>query len=223
MINQLNHLAVVMDGNRRWARQNNLLENLGYSKSFEVVKKIFEYCIEEKIPNLTLYAFSTENWSRPKKDIIFIFKLLENAIDNNLQDLIKNNIRLNFIGNLELLDNSLKEKLLKTQFVTKDCSLLCVNIAISYGARDEIVRSVNKLLESKLEINEKNINKYLDIPLDVDLLIRVGGAKRLSNFLLWQCSYAEIYFSDTFFPAFKIDELKNIVKDFKKRKRTFGR
>lgn len=207
-MNELKHLAVVMDGNRRWAKAKGFLAKLGYSQGVKTMQKLMEACVEEGISNLSLFAFSTENWNRPQDEIEFIFELLDRCLDEALKEFEKNNARLRAIGDLSRLDTHLQEKIALVEEKTKHCDLLCVNLAISYGAKDEIVRSVKRLIEKGLEINEKNISDNLDLPLDVDLMLRVGNAKRLSNFLLWQCAYAEIYFSETLFPSLTKREFK---------------
>ncbi|AJC90977.1 undecaprenyl diphosphate synthetase [Campylobacter subantarcticus LMG 24377] len=222
-MNELKHLAVVMDGNRRWARKNGLLEKIGYSQGAKVVEKIIEVCMDEKIQNLTLYAFSTENWQRSKEEVEFLFKLLNKYLDESLNKFISNKVRFKAIGNLSLLDELTLKKIQNFQEQTKKYTKLCVNLAISYGSKDEIVRAVKKVIEKNLEINEVNIQANLDLSEDVDLFLRVGSAKRISNFLLWQSSYAEIYFSQTLFPALTKKEIANIIAEFKKRKRTFGK
>lgn len=222
-MNELKHLAVVMDGNRRWAKAKGFLAKLGYSQGVKTMQKLMEACVEEGISNLSLFAFSTENWNRPQDEIEFIFELLDRCLDEALKEFEKNNARLRAIGDLSRLDTHLQEKIALVEEKTKHCDLLCVNLAISYGAKDEIVRSVKRFIEKGLEINEKNISDNLDLPLDVDLMLRVGNAKRLSNFLLWQCAYAEIYFSETLFPSLTKREFKKIIKEFRKRERTFGK
>ncbi|EOZ2160488.1 polyprenyl diphosphate synthase [Campylobacter coli] len=222
-MNELKHLAVVMDGNRRWAKAKGFLAKLGYSQGVKTMQKLMEACVEEGISNLSFFAFSTENWNRPQDEIEFIFELLDRCLDEALKEFEKNNVRLRAIGDLSRLDTYLQEKIALVEEKTKHCDLLCVNLAISYGAKDEIVRSVKRLIEKGLEINEKNISDNLDLPLDVDLMLRVGNAKRLSNFLLWQCAYAEIYFSETLFPSLTKREFKKIIKEFRKRERTFGK
>ncbi len=209
-MNELKHLAVVMDGNRRWAKAKGFLAKLGYSQGVKTMQKLMEACVEEGISNLSLFAFSTENWNRPQDEIEFIFELLDRCLDEALKEFEKNNARLRAIGDLSRLDTHLQEKIALVEEKTKHCDLLCVNLAISYGAKDEIVRSVKRLIEKGLEINEKNISDNLDLPLDVDLMLRVGNAKRLSNFLLWQCAYAEIYFSETLFPSLTKENLKKL-------------
>ena len=221
--NKLNHLAVVMDGNRRWALKNGFLKEIGYTQGVKIVERLIRICVEEQISTLSLFAFSTENWGRPQDEIDFIFALLEKVLDENLQRCIDNNIKLRAIGDLSRLQPHLINKIKNAEIATKNCSLLCVNMAISYGAKDEIVRAAQKVVTQGLELNEKNISANLDLPLDVDLILRVGSAKRLSNFLLWQCAYAEICFSDTLFPGLTKRELKRAIKEFYKRERTFGK
>lgn len=222
-MNALNHLAVVMDGNRRWARKNGFLEQLGYSQGVKIVQRLMEVCVEEQIPNLSLFAFSTENWKRPKDEIEFIFKLLEKVLDENLNRFIENDVRLKAIGDLSRLDENLRQKIQNAEQKTRLCKLLCVNLAISYGGKDEIIRAARKCVEAKEELSEANLQKHLDLSLDVDLLLRVGDAKRISNFLLWQCAYAEIHFSNTLFPGLTKREFRKIIKEYRQRERTFGR
>ncbi|ECL2809459.1 TPA: di-trans,poly-cis-decaprenylcistransferase [Campylobacter jejuni] len=222
-MNELKHLAVVMDGNRRWARAKGFLAKLGYSQGVKTMQKLMEVCMEENISNLSLFAFSTENWKRPKDEIDFIFELLDRCLDEALEKFEKNNVRLRAIGDLSRLEDKVREKTTLVEEKTKHCDALCVNLAISYGARDEIIRAAKRVIEKKLELNEENLTQNLDLPLDVDLMLRVGNAKRLSNFLLWQCSYAEIYFSETLFPSLTKREFKRIIKEFRNRERTFGK
>ncbi|MBZ7949173.1 polyprenyl diphosphate synthase [Campylobacter molothri] len=222
-MNDLKHLAIVMDGNRRWAKAKGFLAKLGYSQGVKTMQKLMEACVEEGVSNLSLFAFSTENWNRPKDEIEFIFELLDRCLNEALEKFEKNNVRLRAIGDLTRLDQVLRDKIALVEEATKHCDKLCVNLAISYGAKDEIVRATRRVIEKGLEINEKNISDNLDLPLDVDLMLRVGNAKRLSNFLLWQCAYAEIYFSETLFPGLTKREFKKIIKEYRKRERTFGR
>ncbi|MBZ7932187.1 di-trans,poly-cis-decaprenylcistransferase [Campylobacter sp. RM10543] len=222
-MNDLKHLAIVMDGNRRWAKAKGFLAKLGYSQGVKTMQKLMEACVEEGVSNLSLFAFSTENWNRPKDEIEFIFELLDRCLNEALEKFEKNNVRLRAIGDLTRLDQVLRDKIALVEEATKNCDKLCVNLAISYGAKDEIVRATRRVIEKGLEINEKNISDNLDLPLDVDLMLRVGNAKRLSNFLLWQCAYAEIYFSETLFPSLTKREFKKIIKEYRKRERTFGR
>lgn len=222
-MNELKHLAVVMDGNRRWAKAKGFLTKLGYSQGVKTMRKLMEACVEEKISQLSLFAFSTENWSRPKDEVEFIFELLKRCLDEALEQFEKNNVRLRAIGDLSRLDGALRDKIKLVEEKTAHCDLLCVNLAISYGAKDEIIRAARRVIEQGLELNEANLSANLDLPLDVDLMLRVGNAKRLSNFLLWQSAYAEIYFSQTLFPSLTKREFKKIIKEFRKRERTFGK
>lgn len=222
-MNELKHLAVVMDGNRRWAKAKGFLAKFGYTRGVKTLQKLMSVCIEEQISQLTLFAFSTENWNRPVDEVEFIFKLLDRCLDDALKEFEKNGIRLKAIGNLSRLDEKLKEKIALVEEKTKHCERLCVNLAISYGSRDEIVRAAKRVVEKGLELSEENLSANLDLPLDVDLMLRVGNAKRLSNFLLWQSSYAEICFSETLFPSLTIREFKKIIKEYRKRERTFGK
>ena len=220
---ELRHLAVVMDGNRRWARRNGILEKIGYLHGAKTIQKIIEVCIEEGITNLTLFAFSTENWQRPKDEIEYIFDLLDRYLDSSLDSFVKNEVRFRAIGDLGRLDKRLYEKIKSFEETTSTGAKLCVNVAISYGAKDEIVRAARRVVERGLPINEATIQANLDLCEDVDLLLRVGDAKRISNFLLWQCAYAEIFFSNTLFPGLTKRECKKIIQGFKQRERTFGR
>ncbi|MBS4235313.1 polyprenyl diphosphate synthase [Campylobacter vulpis] len=222
-MNELKHLAVVMDGNRRWAKAKGFLAKFGYTKGVKTLQKLMSVCVEEQISQLTLFAFSTENWNRPADEVEFIFKLLERCLDDALKEFEKNGVRLKAIGDLSRLDEKLKEKIALVEEKTKHCERLCVNLAISYGSRDEIVRAAKRVVEKGLELSEENLSANLDLPLDVDLMLRVGNAKRLSNFLLWQSSYAEICFSETLFPSLTIREFKKIIKEYRKRERTFGK
>ncbi|ELH3500006.1 di-trans,poly-cis-decaprenylcistransferase [Campylobacter upsaliensis] len=222
-MNELKHLAVVMDGNRRWAKAKGFLAKFGYTRGVKTLQKLMSVCIEEQISQLTLFAFSTENWNRPADEVEFIFKLLERCLDDALKEFEKNGVRLKAIGDLSRLDEKLKEKIALVEEKTKHCECLCVNLAISYGSRDEIVRAAKRVVEKGLELSEENLSANLDLPLDVDLMLRVGNAKRLSNFLLWQSSYAEICFSETLFPSLTIREFKKIIKEYRKRERTFGK
>lgn len=222
-MNALKHLAVVMDGNRRWAKAKGFLTKIGYSQGVKTMRKLMEVCVEEQISQLSLFAFSTENWSRPKDEVEFIFELLKRCLDEALEEFEKNNVRLRAIGDLSRLDEALRDKIKLVEEKTAHCDLLCVNLAISYGAKDEIIRAARRVLDKGLELNEANLSAHLDLPLDVDLMLRVGNAKRLSNFLLWQSAYAEIYFSQTLFPSLTKREFKKIIKEFRKRERTFGK
>jgi undecaprenyl diphosphate synthase len=217
------HLAIIMDGNGRWAKKRGLKRIEGHKKGAEVVKEITTYCANNpEISILTLYAFSTENWKRPKMEVEFLMKLLDNWLKNELETYIKNDVKFETIGNIEKFSDKLKKRIEKTKEITKNNKKLTQVLALNYGSKNEITRAVKKLMQINEEITEENIQKHLDISRDVDLLIRTSGEVRLSNFLLWQCAYAEMFFTKTLWPDFTVDELDIILKDFKKRERRFG-
>lgn len=222
-MNDLRHLAIIMDGNRRWARQNSLALKLGYKQGAKKVEELIKWASQEKIKILTLYAFSTENWERPKDELGVLFTLLHKYLDENLASFMKEGVKLLCIGDLSRLEESLQEKIANFEAKTAKNTSLQLNLALSYGFKDELIRSVKSLLAKGLEVNEENIKEHLDLSQDVDLLLRVGGKHRLSNFLLWQASYAQIHFSDTLFPAFSEAEFKDIIASFKQTKRSFGK
>ena len=217
------HLAIIMDGNGRWAKKRGLKRIEGHKKGAEVVKEITTYCANNSdIEILTLYAFSTENWKRPKMEVEFLMKLLDNWLKKELDTYIKNDVKFETIGDISKFSDKLKKRISHTKEVTKNNKKLTQILALNYGARDEITRAVKKLIETKEEITEENIQKNLDISRDVDLLIRTSGEIRLSNFLLWQIAYAEMFFTKSFWPDFTSKELEAIINDFKKRERRFG-
>ncbi len=217
------HLAIIMDGNGRWAKKRGLKRIEGHKKGAEVVKEITTYCANNPdIEILTLYAFSTENWKRPKMEVEFLMKLLDNWLKKELDTYIKNDVKFETIGDISKFSDKLKKRISHTKEVTKNNKKLTQILALNYGARDEITRAVKKLIETKEEITEENIQKNLDISRDVDLLIRTSGEIRLSNFLLWQIAYAEMFFTKSFWPDFTSKELESIINDFKKRERRFG-
>ncbi len=222
-MNPLNHVAIIMDGNGRWGLKYKNSRNAGHKAGISVVEKIIKESIKQNINYLTLYAFSTENWQRPKKEINYLFKLLESFLVTRLEDLNKQNIKLKIIGkkNFSLkLNNLLKYSEKKTSKNSK----LQVNIALNYGAKYEIINAIKNLNLKNEKINENNLAKYLqtkNIP-DPDLLIRTGNTKRLSNFLLWQLAYSEIFFEKKLWPAFNEKDYRRIIKNFKKIKRNFG-
>ncbi len=217
------HLAIIMDGNGRWAKKRGLKRIEGHKKGAEVVKEITTYCADNPdIEILTLYAFSTENWKRPKMEVEFLMKLLDNWLKKELDTYIKNDVKFETIGDISKFSDKLKKRISHTKEVTKNNKKLTQILALNYGARDEITRAVKKLIETKEEITEENIQKNLDISRDVDLLIRTSGEIRLSNFLLWQIAYAEMFFTKSFWPDFTSKELEAIINDFKKRERRFG-
>ena len=194
-MNPLNHVAIIMDGNGRWGLKKRNSRNAGHKAGLNTVEKIIKETIKQKIRFLTLYAFSTENWKRPKKEVNYLFNLLENFLINRIDELHKQNIKLKIIG-IKSFSNKLNKLLNASEKKTSKNTKLQINLALNYGSKFEIINAFKNLLKSKVKISEKNLNKYLqtkDIP-DPDLLIRTGNTKRLSNFLLWQLAYSEIFF-----------------------------
>jgi len=223
-MNSIKHVAIIMDGNGRWGIKHKKSRNLGHKEGLKTVEKIIKSTIKNKIKYLTLYAFSTENWKRPKNEINFLFNLLENFLLSKISELNKQNIKLKIIGKKRFSKkiNSLLNKSEKKTFGNKK---LQINLALNYGSKNELVHSFNFINKNKKKINEKNISKYLftkNIP-DPDLLIRTGNTKRLSNFLLWQLAYSEIFFVNKLWPDFNETDYNTILKKFKKIKRNFGK
>jgi len=217
------HLAIIMDGNGRWAKKRGLKRIEGHKKGAEVVKEITTYCANNpEIDILTLYAFSTENWKRPKMEVDFLMKLLENYLKKELDTYIKNEVKFETIGDISKFPDKLKKRIEYTKEITKNNKKLTQILALNYGSRDEITRAVKKLIEKNEDITLENIQKNLDISRDVDLLIRTSGEIRVSNFLLWQLAYAEMFFTPTMWPDFTSNELEKIIDEFKKRERRFG-
>ena len=222
-MNPLKHVAIIMDGNGRWGLQKKNNRNHGHKKGLETVEKIIAETIKQKIKYLTLYAFSTENWKRPKKEINFLFNLLQNFLINRLDELHKKNIKLKIIG-IKNFSPKLNKLLIKSEKKTLNNNKLQINLALNYGSKFELIDAFKKLVKSKKKLNEKNVSRYLqtkDIP-DPDLLIRTGDTKRLSNFLLWQIAYSEIFFEKKLWPAFNEKDYNKIITKFKKIKRKFG-
>jgi len=217
------HIAIIMDGNGRWAKKRGLQRIEGHKKGAEVVKKITEYCANNpEIDTLTLYAFSTENWKRPKMEVDFLMKLLDNWLEKELKTYMENDVRFEVIGDISKFSDKLKKRIEITKEKTKNNKKLTQVLALNYGGRDEITRAVKKLVNNNEEITSENIQKNLDMPKDVDLLIRTSGEIRVSNFLLWQIAYAEMFFTKTLWPDFTPEELDSIISEFKKRERRFG-
>ena len=222
-MNPINHVAIIMDGNGRWGLKYKKSRNAGHKAGLNTVEKIIKETIKNKIKYLTLYAFSTENWKRPKKEINFLFNLLENYLVNKIDELNKNNIRLKIIGKKKFSKN-LINLLNKSEKKTYKNKKLQINLALNYGSKNELVQTFNFLKRKNKKINERNIRKYLftgNIP-DPDLLIRTGNTRRLSNFLLWQLAYSELYFEKKLWPDFNINDYNRILNNFKKIKRNFG-
>ena len=224
MSNELHHLAIIMDGNGRWAKERGLSRSKGHEAGVKSVQSITEYCANHiEIKTLTLYAFSTENWKRPKLEVDFLMKLLQKQIKKEQPRYQAQGVRFETIGDLSPFSNKLKQTLQETKELTKDNKKLTQILALNYGARDEIVRAVKRIIEAGEEISQDSIGEYLDTPYsDIDLLIRTSGEQRLSNFLLWQLSYSELAFTPTYWPDFSAKELDTIIKDFKNRERKFG-
>ncbi|RDU69646.1 di-trans,poly-cis-decaprenylcistransferase [Helicobacter cholecystus] len=228
MGNILRHLAIIMDGNGRWAQNRRKKRIEGHKKGAKVVDEITRWCVQKEIDTLTLYAFSTENWKRPKYEVEFLMKMLKDYLESELEKYQKYNIRFFAIGDMQKFSTPLKERIAYTQEVTKYNSGLNQVLALNYGSRNEISRAIGSIAHEIMGKNTDQIQSLISSHLDtkefgdVDLLIRTGGEQRLSNFLLWQCSYAELYFSSTLWPDFTSNELENIIKDYQKRKRRFG-
>jgi undecaprenyl diphosphate synthase len=213
-----------MDGNGRWAKNRNQQRIKGHEKGAEVVRNITTHCSNIGLKYLTLYAFSTENWNRPKLEVEFLMKLLDNWLKKELPIYLENNVKFETIGDISKFSKSLQKRISDTKEKTAHCTGLTQILALNYGAKDEITRAIKAMIENNQEITEKNIEKNLDtkdIPM-VDLMIRTSGECRVSNFMLWQIAYAEMYFSDTLWPDFTPKELDTIIEEFKNRDRRFG-
>jgi len=222
-MNSIKHVAIIMDGNGRWGLKHKKSRNLGHKEGLKTVEKIIKATINNKIKYLTLYAFSTENWKRPKKEINFLFNLLENFLLNKVSDLIKQNIKLKVIGKKNF-SNKLTKLLKLSEKKTSQNKRLQINLALNYGSKSEIINALNEIKKNKLKINEANVSKSLftkNIP-DPDVLIRTGNTKRLSNFLLWQLAYSEIFFEKKLWPDFNENDYNKILIKFKKIKRNYG-
>ncbi len=226
------HLAIIMDGNGRWAKQKGFLRTIGHENGATAVKRTVEQCARLGIPYLTLYAFSTENWNRPKFEVDMLMKLLVKALRKEIKSLHENNIRLNAIGNLDLLPASVRKELTEVLEKTKNNTRLTLSLALSYGSRNELLEATKELCNKVKNniisidaIDESVINKHLythNLP-DVDLLIRTSGEQRISNFLLWQIAYAELYFTDVLWPDFSNDHLISALETYQNRERRYGK
>ncbi|HIP30233.1 MAG TPA: di-trans,poly-cis-decaprenylcistransferase [Sulfurospirillum arcachonense] len=213
-----------MDGNGRWAERQSKRRSAGHEQGAKNVRIITEYCAQIGVRYLTLYAFSTENWKRPKTEIEFLMKLLSKFLKKELKTLKENNIRFDIIGDISKFSKSLQKTILHVKSETSNCTGMTQILAINYGSRDEITRAVNQAIKKGIEIEEKDIGELLDtsnFP-DVDLLIRTGGDQRLSNFLLWQSAYAELFFTNTLWPDFSNGELETILSKYETTSRRFG-
>ncbi len=222
-MNPLNHVAIIMDGNGRWGLKYKNSRNEGHKAGLNTVEKIIKAAIKNKIQFLTLYAFSTENWKRPKNEISFLFKLLENFLKNKIEDLDNQNIKLKIIG-IRNFSKKINKLLRLSEKKTSKNTKLQINLALNYGSKLEIINAFKLIYKSKEKITESSITKYLqtkNIP-DPEVLIRTGNTKRLSNFLLWQLAYTEIFFVKKLWPAFNEKDFSKIIKKFKSIKRNFG-
>ena len=220
-MNQLNHIAFIMDGNGRWGMKKKKSRNFGHLRGVETVKKIVSYAIKLKIPIVTFYVFSSENWRRPKKEISFLFKLIKRYFTDEIERVISQGIKINIIGDIKKLSSDLKKTLNETIKLTKKNKSITVNLAINYGSKNEILNAINKT-KKKTTLKNFEKNLYTNNMPDPDILIRTGGQKRLSNFMLWQLAYSELFFVKKLWPDFKSSDLRSIIEKYYKRKRNFG-
>ena len=223
-MNPLNHVAIIMDGNGRWGLKYKRSRNAGHKAGLKTVEKIIEATIKNKISFLTLFAFSTENWKRPKKEINYLFTLLESFLVNRIDDLNKQNIKLQILGSKKF-SPKLNKILSNSEKKTSKNKKLQINLALNYGSKSELIEAIKKMKKNKNTITEKNLSRNLqtkNVP-DPDLLIRTGNTKRLSNFLLWQLAYSEIFFEKKLWPAFNEKDYNRIIKEYKRIKRNFGK
>ena len=222
-MNPLNHVAIIMDGNGRWGIKHKKSRNAGHKEGLKTVEKIIKVTLKQKIKFLTLYVFSTENWKRPKKEVNYLFSLLENFLIDKINDLHKKKIKLKIIG-MKKFSRKLNKLLILAEKKTSKNNNLQINLALNYGSKIEIINAFKELIKKDEKINEKNLEKNLQtkyIP-DPDILIRTGNTKRLSNFLLWQLAYSEIYFEKKLWPDFNEKDYNKVLNNFKKVKRNFG-
>ncbi len=222
--NTLHHLAIIMDGNGRWAKERGLKRTKGHEEGAERVRDITTYCaLHPTIETLTFYAFSTENWKRPKIEVEFLMKLLDRYLNNEIPVYMEHNVRLEVIGDTSRFSKKLQKTITKVKEATAKNTSLTQVLALNYGGRDEIIRAVNRVIDAQEEMTEATLGAALDTPYaDVDLLIRTSGEQRLSNYLLWQLSYAEFIFTDTLWPDFKPEELTQHIDHYEGRERRFG-
>ncbi len=224
-MNSPKHVAIIMDGNGRWGVENKKSRNLGHRAGLKTVEKIIKSSIKNKIKYLTLYAFSTENWKRPYFEIKFLLNLLESFLNEKLEDLDKNGIKLKIIGNIKKFPKKIQINLKNAEIKTDKNKKLQLILALNYGSKSEIVNAIKLIKNKKITVNESSIDKLLytkGIP-NPDILIRTGNTNRLSNFLLWQLSYSEIFFVKKMWPDFNESDYKRIIEKFKKIKRNFGK
>ena len=223
-MNPPKHVAIIMDGNGRWGIKKKKTRNYGHKKGIETVEKIISAAIQKKIKYLTLFVFSTENWRRPLEEVNYLFSLLNSFIDKEINNILKKKIKIKVIGDIKPFPNQLKKKIKKVEKVTYLNNKIQINMALNYGSRQEIIHSLKKIKKNHLQINEKNINKNLytsGIP-DPEILIRTGNTNRISNFLIWQSIYTEIFFEKKMWPDFTKNDFFKIIKKFNKIDRNFG-
>jgi len=222
-MNRARHIAIIMDGNGRWAELQGKKRVKGHEMGAKVVKDITTYCSNNPdIERLTLYAFSTENWKRPRLEVEFLMKLLDNYLKKELPVYLQNNVRFEPIGDIRAFSKNLQKTIQNVKEKTAHCDGLVQSLALNYGSHDEMLRAINNIKNCEEDITEQMLSNALDCKHSVDLLIRTGGDKRLSNFLLWQSAYAELFFCDTLWPDFTINQLEKIIKKFTKIERRFG-
>ncbi len=223
-MNPPKHVAIIMDGNGRWGLKKKKSRNYGHKKGLETVDKIINAAINKEIKFLTLFVFSTENWKRPKKEITYLFDLLEYYIDNKIKNLLDRDVKIKVIGDIKLFPKLLIKKIKIVEKKSANKKQIQINMALNYGSRQEILRSIKNVIKKKININEKNITNNLytkDIP-DPEILIRTGDTNRISNFLMWQSIYAEIFFIKKLWPDFNQNDFNKIINKFNKIKRNFG-
>ena len=222
-MNTLNHIAFIMDGNGRWGLKKKKSRNFGHLEGVKTVQKIVEASILFKIPIITFYVFSSENWKRPKSEINYLFSLIKIYFKKEINNIIKNKIKINILGRKNDIPKEINESLLSAVKKTKKNNKLTINLAINYGSKNEIIDSLKKTLLKTKKITEANINNnlYLNLPFP-DILIRTGGQKRLSNFMLWQLAYTEIFFLEKLWPDFSKVDLKKVIKEYNQIKRNYG-
>ena len=223
-MNPVKHVAIIMDGNGRWGIKHKNSRNAGHRAGLYAVESVIDECLKINIKYLTLYTFSTENWKRPKKEINYLFNLLENFLTNKIDNLLKKNIKLKFIGEINKLPIRLRKIIKNSELKTSKNASLQVNVALNYGSKSELINSIKNIRKKKIKVNEKNIdnNLFTKNIIDPDILIRTGNTQRLSNFMLWQLAYTEIFFEKKLWPDFKSNDFKKILNKFKSIKRNFG-
>ena len=220
-MNNLNHVAFIMDGNGRWGIKKGKGRNFGHLKGIETVKKIVKSSIKLQIPIITFFVFSSENWRRPKKEINFLFKLIKNYFSKEIKNILKQDLKINIFGNIQKLPSEIKNTLNQTINLTKKNKRILINLAINYGSKDEILNAAEKI-RKKPTIKNFERNLYTKNIPDPDILVRTGGHKRLSNFMLWQLAYTELFFLNKLWPEFNATDLNKIIREYKKIKRNFG-